>query len=278
MATQNQDRLRDFFTGHDPSTHSSRWDDLWRAANFLPWDRGFANPALIDLLNNPSSHNLSFGSHLKPDGSRKRVLVPGCGTGYDLVLFAAHGYDAYGIEVSENAVQACKKFLSEPGEGKEVEYKARDEKVGKGRAECLLGDFFKDDWVDRVGRLGEGFNIIYDNTFLCALPLSLRSAWALRMSQLLSPTGTLICLEFPTHKPPSSGGPPWAVPSVVYEELFKRPGEEIQYDEEGKVVRGEKEKSEKALVRIAHWKPERTHAVGIVGGEVRDWVSVWRHK
>jgi methyl halide transferase len=114
--------------------------------------------------------------------------------------------------------------------------------------------------------------------FLCALPPSLRAPWALRMSKLLAPNGSLICLEFPTHKPPKSGGPPWALPSTVYVELFKRPGEEISYDEDGKVIAEEKEESDSALVRVTHFKPERTHAVGVVNGEVKDWVSIWKHK
>src|SRR4051812_18530334 len=98
------------------------------------------------------------------------------------------------------------------------------------------------------------------------------------MAQLLAPTGILICLEFPTHKPLLSGGPPFALPSAVYEELFKRPGEEISYDDAGKVVNSDKSESEKALVRVGYWKPARTHQVGIINGEVKDFVSVWKHK
>jgi hypothetical protein len=98
------------------------------------------------------------------------------------------------------------------------------------------------------------------------------------MSQLVAPDGVLICLEFPTHKPPKSGGPPWSLPSAVYQELFKRPGDEIRYDEEGKLVPQDKHESEKTLTRVAYWKPARTHQVGIINGEVKDWVSVWRHK
>jgi hypothetical protein len=98
------------------------------------------------------------------------------------------------------------------------------------------------------------------------------------MTQLLAPTGVLICLEFPTHKPPKSGGPPWALPSNVYCGLFKRPGEALQYDEEGKVVEDDKPESDKALTRVAYWKPERTHGVGIIQGDVKDRVSVWKHK
>ena len=95
------------------------------------------------------------------------------------------------------------------------------------------------------------------------------------MSSLLSPTGRLICLEFPTYKPPSTGGPPWALPPVVYEEILTRPGEEIQYNKEGNVVVQTLVKDNaKALVRIAHWQPERTHKVG----KGTDWVGIWKHK
>ncbi|KAH7130285.1 S-adenosyl-L-methionine-dependent methyltransferase [Dendryphion nanum] len=273
--TQNQDRLKTFFDGHEEEKHASRWDDLWKSGDFLPWDRGFTNPALVDALNERKD---IFGAPTNANGSRKRALVPGYGRGYDLVLLAAHGYDAYGIEVSENAVKAAEEWLKNPGEGKEGEYTTRDAKVGRGVAKGLLGDFFKDDWATEIGGIGEGFDLIYDCTFLSALPPSLRAPWALRMSQLLSPTGVLVCLEFPTHKPPKSGGPPWALPSVVYEELFKRPGEEIRYDEDGKVICEDRAKNKNTLSRVAYWKPARTHQVGIINGEVKDWVSVWKHK
>lgn len=98
------------------------------------------------------------------------------------------------------------------------------------------------------------------------------------MTQLLAPTGVLVCLEFPTYKPSTSGGPPWSLPSLVHQELFKQPGEEISYDETQKVIKTDRPESGKALVRVAHWKPARTHKVAVINGEVKDWVSVWRHK
>lgn len=162
--TQNQDRLKTFFLGHEEEKHPSRWDDLWRDGDFLPWDRGFVNPALVDAL---SERKDLFGAPTKSGGERKRALVPGCGRGYDLALLAAHGYDAYGIEVSENAVNAAEEWLKNPGEGKEGEYKTRDEAVGRGVAKAVLGDFFKDDWASAAGGIGAGFDLIYDCT-VCA--------------------------------------------------------------------------------------------------------------
>lgn len=175
MASQNQDRLAAYFTSHPPTDHPSRWDNLWKAGDFLPWDRGCANPALIDLLLHPSttipdtpdavaSESASFilDAPTTLEGKRKRVLVPGCGKGYDVALFAAAGYDAYGLEVSEKATEVAKTWLGseEARQGKEGEYKARDESVGRGRTEVLQGDFFEDEWVE--GKTG--FDVIYDNT------------------------------------------------------------------------------------------------------------------
>lgn len=87
----------------------------------------------------------------------------------------------------------------------------------------------------------------------------------------------LICLEFPTHKPATSGGPPWSLPPTVHAELLKRPGEEISYDK-GVVVKTDRPEGEDALVKVAHYTPKRTHNVGVVQGIVRDCVSMWRHK
>jgi len=93
--------------------------------------------------------------------------VPGCGKGYDVALFAAHGYDAYGLEVSSHAAEAAKGYLKDAGKGPlEGEYKFADEKIGKGAMNVVCGDFFEDGWLaDVEGWEGdEGFDIIYDIT------------------------------------------------------------------------------------------------------------------
>lgn len=160
--TQKQDRLKAHFSHHAPATHGKRWDDLWSAGDFLPWDRGYANPALIDALAQrkdllPAPRNAA--------GKRARALVPGCGKGYDIALFAAHGYDSYGLEVSENAVKVSEEYLKNPGDGPlEGEYNIFDAAVGRGTMQCLLGDFFDDAWLDGAGGLGNGFDVVYDNT------------------------------------------------------------------------------------------------------------------
>lgn len=109
------------------------------------------------------------------------------------------------------------------------------------------------------------------------MPPALRPSWALRYKQLLSThlESCLICVEFPTYKELSTGGPPWGVPSIVYLAHLNNPGREIPYDQDGNPIPLEKETSverEESFERVAHWKPLRTHAVG----EGTDWVSVWK--
>ena len=109
--------------------------------------------------------------------------------------------------------------------------------------------------------------------FLSALPPSMRPAWAKQMRSLLNPTGHLICVEFPTYKDPASGGPPWALPPDVYRAHLGHPGEEIPYDESGRVkVDESKPVSSGGFIRMAHWQPARTHEVG----KGTDCVSIWR--
>jgi hypothetical protein len=81
--------------------------------------------------------------------------------GYDLALFAAFGYDAYGLEVSAHAAAAARKYLADPGKGPlEGEYVMRDKEVGRGNMCVLEGDYFEDGWLEGE----EGFDVIYDNT------------------------------------------------------------------------------------------------------------------
>ena len=87
--------------------------------------------------------------------------------------------------------------------------------------------------------------------------------------------GNLVCIEFPTYKDPASGGPPWTLPPKVYVEHLSHPGEEIEYDEGGRIKDNPlRRASEAGLERVAHWQPERRHEIG----RGTDWVSIWRHR
>lgn len=101
--------------------------------------------------------------------------MPGCGKGYDVALFAAYGYDAYGLEVSSHAADAARKYLEEPGKGPlEGEYAVMDEKIGRGAMRVVCGDYFKDGWLGDVEgwENDEGFDIMRWTVSLCTPSLS----------------------------------------------------------------------------------------------------------
>lgn len=49
----------------------------------------------------------------------------------------------------------------------------------------------------------------------------MRPQWAARMADLLSPTGMLVCLEFPMYKDPKLPGPPWGLNGVHWNLLVE---------------------------------------------------------
>ncbi|KAK4556570.1 hypothetical protein LTR86_006141 [Recurvomyces mirabilis] len=246
--------------------HGKGWNELWKQGT-TPWDRDTPSPALVDTLKNKSA---ILGAAVdKNTKSRKRVLVPGCGKGYDVLLFASQGYDAFGLDVAPEAVERANVLLKDPKLTEKYPSSSND----RGDTKVFLGDFFKDDFLAQTGGKG-AFDVIYDYTFLCALPPSLRPSWAKRMGELLAPSGHFVCLEFPLGKEPKTGGPPHGLSPELYEQLLKRPGQEVEYDADGHVVDGpDSETSSGGLVRIDRWKAERTHAPG----QGKDHVSIWMH-
>ncbi|KAM5357900.1 hypothetical protein ACJZ2D_015803 [Fusarium nematophilum] len=264
------------------SDHGSHWDSCWRSAT-TPWDRGTASVALHDLLAQrpdlvpPSQHHDHRGQLIRDSTGavhKKTALVPGCGRGHDVLLLSSWGYDVWGLDYSTAAEEeAVKNQKQAEAEGL---YEAV-EGLDKGKIHWVTGDFFSQDWAKNVGTEEGKFDLIYDYTFLCALPRDARPQWAKRMTELLSHDGRLICLEFPSTKPMSENGPPWGVSPELYEALLAAPGEDIAYNDDGTVRDDPSSKPwADALQRLSLIKPPRTHKAGTgPDGAVLDFISVW---
>lgn len=145
--------LQEHFQNQDPTTHVSRWEELWTKQH-TPWDRGAASPALIDLLSSKHSDLPDPQNGTK----RLKALVPGCGTGYDVVLLASHGYESYGLDASATAAKAAQE-LFEQSENASL----------KGQMTIVTGNFFADEAWANVPGFEHGneqllFDLIYDYT------------------------------------------------------------------------------------------------------------------
>ncbi|XP_042482364.1 probable thiol methyltransferase 2 [Macadamia integrifolia] len=159
------------------------WDKCWEEG-LTPWDLKQATPVILHL-------------HQTDALARGRALVPGCGTGYDVVAIASPDRYVVGLEISEHAVKKAKElFSSVPNTNYFTFVKA---------------DFFT--WQPT-----ELFDLIYDYTFFCALEPSMRSAWASRIRDYLKPDGELITLMFPIDD--HIGGPPYKVSVADYKEVL----------------------------------------------------------
>ena len=191
------------------------WQDAW-AEGRTPWDGGKCAPELSLALKEEL-----FGPSEK-DGRRRRVLVTGCGSGWDAFAFAESGFDVVGLDI---APDAGKRFAA-----------LRAERSFPQAPRVAIADF-------RTWKPACSFDLIWDYTFLCALPLSWRRRWATRMDALLAPEGTLATLIFPMVTPPEGyEGPPWPLHPEHVEALlmprfaleYLKPARESHEKREGK--------------------------------------------
>ncbi|KAJ4723903.1 Thiocyanate methyltransferase 1 [Melia azedarach] len=159
------------------------WEKCWEEG-FTPWDLGQPTPII---------------AHLHQSGAlpKGRALVPGSGSGYDVVAMASPDRYVVGLEICDIAVTRAKELSSSL--------------PNANYATFLKADFFT--WHP-----AELFDLIFDYTFFCAIEPDMRAAWAQKINDFLKPDGELITLIFPISD--HSSGPPYKVSVSDYEEVL----------------------------------------------------------
>ena len=150
-----------------------RWEASWQAGR-TPWDAGEPAAQLSALLD---AGDLPGG----------RVLVPGCGSGYDVLALAGAGRRALGLELAPTAIARFHALRQAAG-------------IDADQAEVVEANYF--DFAPAAP-----FDLIWDYTFLCAIDPERREGWARQARALLAPGGELITLIFPVPLPPGQLGP-----------------------------------------------------------------------
>jgi SAM-dependent methyltransferase len=143
------------------------WDTRYHD-NVMAWDAGRVP---VDLR--------AFAQNLAPG---VRILVPGCGSAYEVYYLAERGFDVLAIDFSAEAVKLARKNLG-----------------------CFAdlvqqADFFDFDAGPRT------FGVLYERAFLCALPRKRWPRYAARCAQLL-PAGAVLAGFFFYGSDPK--GPPF---------------------------------------------------------------------
>ena len=153
------------------------WEKRFRE-NFTPWDAGSVPSGLARFL--------------KSELRGRRVLIPGCGSGYEVRAFAQSGHDVLAVDFAPAAVERARKIL------------------GPLSDRVRLADFFETDF-------GAPFDLVYERAFLCSLPRLLRPRYVQRALELLVPQGRIAGFFFFED---GERGPPFGLKSGELEALL----------------------------------------------------------
>lgn len=129
------------------SSRPEFWETRYES-QVTPWDSGTV-PAQIAGF----ARTLAAGA---------RVLIPGCGSGYEVAAFTGAGLDVIAIDFSEAAIDRARATVPDHAD------------------RFRLADVFAFDAAD-------GFDLVYERAFLCALPRRLWDACAERYSAFVRP-------------------------------------------------------------------------------------------
>ena len=151
------------------------WDTRYRGG-VTPWDASGVPPQLMKWLQTESPG---------------RVLIPGCGSGYEVRAFFEHQFDVVAIEFSDAAIEAARRELG------------------------ALGDLVKK--ADFFSFSTASFDLVYERAFLCALPRSMWRQWATRVAELVRPGGALAGFFYLDD---NERGPPFGISCTALRELL----------------------------------------------------------
>ncbi len=140
------------------------WQERFEARR-TPWDRGAASPALAPLV---AQGVLAAGA---------RVLVPGCGAGYEVELLAASGLRAIAVDYAPAAVELTRARVAAAGL----------------RADVIEADLLQ--WSP-----AQPVDAVWEQACLCALHPDLWVAYALRLESWLRAGGTLVLLAMQVER------------------------------------------------------------------------------
>jgi SAM-dependent methyltransferase len=133
------------------------WEERFATGN-TPWDRGASSPQLGQWLRS---------GLLKPC----RILVPGCGSGYEVVELALAGFEVTGLDYADRAIARARRNIQDAGVDATLV-----------QADALA-------WTpDR------SFEAVYEQTCLCALYPDHWQRYAAQLHRWITPGGRLFAL------------------------------------------------------------------------------------
>ncbi len=155
------------------------WENRYAQGN-TGWDIGYPSIPLSEYIDQLQDKSI-------------KILIPGAGNGYEPIYLYKHGFS------NINVLDLAKKPL-----------KHIKNQIPEFPQERLI----KTDFFEHIGK----YDLILEQTFFCALPPEMRTAYAKKMHSILNPEGKIagVLFDFPlTEK-----GPPFGGSLNEYRELF----------------------------------------------------------
>ncbi|EXI93147.1 MAG: Thiopurine S-methyltransferase [Candidatus Accumulibacter sp. BA-94] len=157
------------------------WDHRFRSG-ITPWEAGAAPPELRQFVRTCAP---ATGAAVATQPRRRpRVLVPGCGSGFDAAYLDRQGWQVTALDFSAAAIELARSSVGDTWRGT-----------------LLAADFFS--FVAT-----EPFDLIYERAFLCALPRHLWPQYGHRVAELLATGGQLAGYFFFSEE---LRGPPFGI-------------------------------------------------------------------
>lgn len=164
------------------------WDNQYQN-NTIGWDLGEISPPIKSYIDTLIKKDI-------------RILIPGCGNTYEAEYLLQKGFT--NITVIDIAPTLIKKLQDKFSLNENIK--------------VILADFFEHN---------EQYDVIFEQTFFCALPPGLRQKYVYKMHQLLHNGGLLVGLLFNRT---FETNPPFGGSKSEYEILFKDAFTFIQLD------------------------------------------------
>lgn len=172
-----RDLSAEFVAAGDPTGWFEKlYEEGEAGASVVPWVQGFANPSLTE-----------WATGL--DGTGRRALVVGCGTGEDAEFLATLGFAVTGFDLAPTAIAAAKRLHA----GTSVDYQVAD----------LLAP--PDAWAG-------AFDLVFEAYTVQPLFGEVRARVLDALAGPVAPAGTLLVVSFATTEEDPARDPammPW---------------------------------------------------------------------
>ena len=190
------------------------WDERYQNQN-TPWNLGTAPPVLLTLLENLQSPPL-------------RVLVPGAGHGHDAIAWARAGHQVLAVDFAPRALESTTDLAANAGV----------------TVQTLEADILE---LQRHHELENAFDLIWEQTCFCAIPLQRRADYVQSLAWCLRSRGSFRGL-FWNHG--RTGGPPFDVTPDQIREQFPPVFEVLSLEPVASEIRMRKSEFLATLVRV----------------------------